>query len=570
MSEAVSEAEINATYTKAIAAKLTNRAWRLQNLYWIEDENGQKVKFRMNWAQRAFFAAMWWLNVVLKARQLGLSTMSLILMLDRSLFSKNQTCGIIDKTDPDAKRKLDRIEFAYDHLDDPDDPLTAKLGAAVKQAVSLTKANERELAFSNGSKIWAGTSLRGSAVQLLLISELGYISFYNPKKAQEIKTGSLNTVHQGNIVIIESTHEGGKYGVNYDMIKLSQGSAAEPPALTVMDWRFHFYAWHQNPDYVLEVVGPLDLPADLVTYFAELAKGSETRPGIKLTPEQKHWYWKKKLYQGDAMWKEFPSTPEEAVNAVIKGAIYGKIMSALRSQRRIVDFKHDPSLPIYAFWDIGYSDFTSIWLLQIVGRDICALRYYCNRGQDAAHYMKQCVKWEAEYDAPISWHFLPHDADKVEGMGSAKTTKTFLITAGMDRRRITVVPRTPDIWVGIKGLRSLLHRFYFHATACGQEWKDGDQRMPSGIACLEGYHTKEEEGQAGMVYDKPVHDLASHGADSLRTFAEAEAQGLLKGVTPLERESRRRDIKVLRGPGPDSYAPDGSQSAGRPTRRVIR
>ena len=242
------QAELEQVYTKAIADKLRDRAWRLNNLYWIENEHGIKEKFRMNWAQRAFFTALWWLNVVLKARQLGLSTCSLVLMLDRCLFNKGQTCGIIDKTEDDAKKKLDRIEFAYDHLDDPEDPDTAMVGAAVKQAVKLLKNNSKELQFSNQSKVWAGTSLRGGTIQMLLISELGYISFFNPKKAQEIKTGALNTVHKGNIVIIESTHEGGKYGVNYDMIKVAQESPADPPALTEMDWRFHFFAWWQNPE----------------------------------------------------------------------------------------------------------------------------------------------------------------------------------------------------------------------------------------------------------------------------------------------------------------------------------
>lgn len=537
----MSTAEENAAYTKAIADRLRDRAWRLNNLYWIEDEHGVKRKFRMNWAQRAFFTSLWWLNVVLKARQLGLSTCSLILMLDRCLFNKGQTCGIIDKTDDDAKKKLDRIEFAYDHLDDPDDPATAMVGAAVKQAVRLLKNNEKELGFSNESKVWAGTSLRGGTIQMLLISELGYISFFNPKKAQEIKTGALNTVHKGNIVIIESTHEGGKYGVNYDMIKVAQESPAEPPQLTEMDWRFHFFAWWQNPEYVLPVVGKLHLPPELVEYFAKLEKEDK----IKLTPEQKHWYWKKKLTQGDAMWKEFPSTPEEAVNAVVKGAIYGKLMSKLRAAKRILDFPHDADCPIFAFWDIGFSDFTSIWLLQLVGRDIVALRYYCNSNENAAFYMKRVVEWEKLYDQPIAWHFLPHDADKTEGMGSGKTTKQFLIEAGMDKRRITVVPVTPDRWIGINVLRGLLPRFYFHKTACGQEWKLDEQRMPSGIACMENYHTKEIDA-GGVIRDEPVHDAASHGCDSLRVFAEAYAQGLIEGVSVTARETRQRSISVIR------------------------
>lgn len=547
MSEPASEPQ----YAEAIRKQLDNRAWRMANLYWIEDADGNKVKFRMNWAQRAFYTALWWLNVVLKARQLGLSTFSIVMMLDRALFATNQTCGIVDKTEDDAKKKLDRIEFAYDHLDDPDDPQTAPLGAAIKQAVRLVKSNEKQLEFSNGSKIWAGTSLRGGTVQFLLISELGYISFYNPKKAAEIKTGALNTVHRGNIVVIESTHEGGKYGVNYDMIKVSQESPKEPPQLTEMDWRFHFFAWWRNPEYVLPLAGELVLPPELEEYFAKLKR----EDGIDLSPEQKHWYLKKKATQGDAMWKEFPSTPEEAVNAVVKGAIYGKIISKLRQQKRISDFNHDPTVPIFAFWDIGFSDYTSIWLLQLVGRDICALRYFCRSQEAAPYYMARCLEWEREYGQPIAWHFLPHDADKTEGMGSGKTTKTFLIEAGMDKRRITVVPRTPDLWTGINALRALLPRFYLHLTNCGQEWKMEDQRMPSGIACLENYHTKEEQ-RTGMTYDIPVHDASSHGADSLRTFAEAHAQGLLEGVSKLAMESRRgrHPVQVLRGPSDQSYS----------------
>lgn len=529
------QAEREQAYAKAISDRLSSRAWRLNNLYWIEtDKPGEKKKFKANWAQRAFFSAMWWLNVILKARQLGMSTFMLILMLDRCLFNEHQTCGIIDKTDEDAKKKLAKILFAYDHLDDPDDPQTAPLGAAIKQAVGLRFNNKKELHWTNNSKVWAGTDLRGGTIHFLLISELGYIAFHDPKRAAKIRTGAFNTVHRGSIIVIESTHEGGKYGLNYEMIKLSQGSPPTgSPDMTEMDWRFHFFPWWKDARYVLPVRGPLALPKELDDYFAKL----ESEDGVHLTPEQKHWYWKKWNTQGDDMWKEFPSTPEEAVNAVVAGAIYGKLMSKLRRQRRIIDFKHDPSLPIYTFWDIGYSDFTAIWLVQFVGRDICALAYICNTGEQASYYAGKCIEWERIYGQPIKAHYLPHDANKVEGMGSGKTTLTFLKDAGL--RNIHVVPRVPDLWVGINQMRALLPRFFFHATNCGQEWMNGDTRMPSGIACMESYHKKDEPGPAGTINENPVHDESSHGASALRTLAEAHARGMLEGTTTTERESRK-------------------------------
>lgn len=535
MSEAdQTQAEREKAYAAAIAAKLSNRSWRLNNLYWIEDADGRKVKFRMNWAQRAFFVGMWWLNVILKARQLGLSTFMQVLMLDRCLFNPNQTCGIIDKTDDDAKKKLARMVFAYDHLDDPDDPTTAKLGALIKQAVRLRFSNKKEIHFTNGSKTWCGTSLRGGTIQFLHISELGYIAFFNPKKAKEIKTGALNTVHRGNIVVIESTHEGGKYGLNYDMVKLAQ--EAPEDAMTEMDWKFHFFSWHRCPEYVLPLNGPLALTKEMDEYFYLLEK----EEGVTLTPEQKHWYSKKEKTQGDAMQKEFPTTPEEALNAVVHGAIYGKLISKLRRERRIADFNHDPSLPIYTFWDIGYSDFTAIWLVQFVGRDICALAYYCNAGETAPHYAAKCVEWERKYGQPILAHYLPHDANKVEGMGSGKTTKQFLEDAGL--KNLKIVPRVPDLWVGINQLRALLKRFYFHKTACGEGWMLEDRRMPSGIGCLEAYHT-EQDASSGIIKEMPVHDESSHGASALRTLAEAHARGMLDGVTKYTGEDGQRRKK---------------------------
>lgn len=538
---------------KVIAARLGDRSWRLNNLYWIEDQNGTKRKFRLNWAQRTFYASMWWLNTILKARQLGLSTLIMLLELDRCLFNKNQTCGLVDKTDDDAKKKLERIKFAYDHLDDLDDPATAQLGAGIKQAVALITDNKKELGFSNGSKIWAGTSLRGGTVQFLWISELGYIAFHFPDKAKEIKDGALNTVHAGNMVVIESTHEGGKYGLNYAMIKLAQ-EAPGPDAMTQMDWRFHFFPWHKDPKYTLPLMGPLNLSKELVEYFATLE-----REGIKLTAEQKHWYAKKLATQGDAMGKEFPSTPEEALNAVVQGAIYGKIVSKLRRERRIVNFEHHRIAPIFTAWDVGQSDFTAVWLLQLVGLDVCVLNFYENHSEQPAHYVAKVREWERQYGMPVTSNLVPHDADH-RGPGG-KTWVDYAKEAGLTN--IKVVPRTPDVWVGINYLRALLPRCYVHLANCGKEWVRNEMPMPSGIAALEGYHTKTETTE-GTIKEMPVHDACSHPCDALRTFAEAHARGMLPGTSTTAKETKNAQREVKTG----IRSPYGAYQT--PRNRVLR
>ena len=520
MSEELKEDDAKALIEK----KLSSQAFRLANLYWVEDENGRKVKFRPRWEQRELHNRLHNQNVVLKCRQPGISTYCALLELDFSLFTAHKTCGIIDKTDEDAKRKLDKIRFAYDHLDDPDTQNlngsedTSRLGSMVKSAVTLTVNNVKELEFSNGSKIWSGTKMRGGTLQFLWITELGFTSFYNPDHAEEIKKGALNTVHKDAIVIVESTHEGGKFGVFYSLLKLAMEA---PDVLSPMDWKFTFFPWWRCVNYSLPLPAPLPLEKEDQHYFERLAAR-----GIVLTDGQKNWYIKKRTTIGDAMLSEFPSTPEEAFEAVIKGAIYGREISKLRASRRITDFEWDRVAPMYASWDLGFSDYTAIWLLQPAGRDILAIDYVCGCREGPEYYAARIREWEAKYDRPITLHFLPHDADAKEKSG--KSYRDYLRDAGISNVRVVV--RSPDQWIGIRRLRSLLPRFYFHAKNCGREWQHDGRAMPSGIGCLEGYHTK-EDASSGVIREMPVHDENSHGADSLRTFAEAEMLGLVPKET---------------------------------------
>lgn len=54
---------------------LKNRFWRLNNLYYITDKSGKKVKFRMTPEQLEYFDGVHTRNIILKARQLGFTTL---------------------------------------------------------------------------------------------------------------------------------------------------------------------------------------------------------------------------------------------------------------------------------------------------------------------------------------------------------------------------------------------------------------------------------------------------------------------------------------------------------------
>ncbi len=244
---------------------------------------------------------------------------------------------------------------------------------------------------------------------------------------------------------------------------------------------------------------------------------------------------------------------ECSFDAAIEGAIYGELIDKLRAQKRIHDFPSDPSVPAYTFWDIGMSDYGCIWLIQFVGRDILLLDYVSATGQPAAWYCAKVNDWQKKHNVQVRENYLPHDAAQRD-KGSGKTYIESCKDAGLGTIRI--VPRTPDIWLGINETRQLIPRMFIHQTNCGGE-PIMENSQPTGLDCLEYYHRREENVN-GTLSEVPVHDEWSHGCDALRTCAEAHRLGMIAGTSFTARENRDRPVKVLRGAGPQSY------SVGRP------
>jgi hypothetical protein len=195
-----------------------------------------------------------------------------------------------------------------------------------------------------------------------------------------------------------------------------------------------------------------------------------------------------------------------------------------------------------AFWDIGMSDYTSIWFLQLTGQDILALEYFATTGSSAAETAAKVLMIERGYK-PVAMHFLPHDANNRSVSG--KKYVNLLNDAGI--RNIKVVPRTPDLWVGINALRAYLPRFYF-STACEKEFKVEGTKvvLPSGLASIEGYR-KKLEAIGGTVKEQPIHNEASHGADALRTFGEAMHRRMLDNLAQFT-DGRAKRVVISRKP----------------------
>jgi len=470
------------------AERLGERRWRLENLYWIRDKAGRKVRFRMNRAQADLFDGMHYLNLILKARQLGFTTFLQLYMLDACLFNSNTNAGTIAHTLDDAIEIFDhKIKFAYDTLPD-----------GLKAARPARRDSARKLGFDNGSSIRVGTSLRSGTYQYLHVSEFGKICATAPAKAREIRTGALNTVQAGQVIWIESTAEG-QEGDFYALIQRARAHAAEGRALTPLDFKFFFFAWHQDPGYRIDPDGVACTPA-LNRYFARLSADH----GVRLDAAQKAWYAKKAESQGDDMGREFPSTPDEAFAAAVEGSYYAGAMARARADGRIGRVPFEPTVPVNTFWDLGIVDETAIWFHQRVGLENRFIGYLAARGEGLVHHAGELRRLQDEKGWLFGTHYLPHDVE-ARSLATGRIRRSTL--EGLGVNPVRTVPRSDTVAEDIEGVRGALASCWFDAAGCAD-----------GIKALDNYR-REFDPKLGTFKNRPRHDWASHGADAFRTFA---------------------------------------------------
>jgi phage terminase large subunit len=226
-------------------------------------------------------------------------------------------------------------------------------------------------------------------------------------------------------------------------------------------------------------------------------------------------------------------------DAALLGAYYGGEMRQAETQGRVCKVPHDPAVPVYTAWDLGYSDDTGIWWYQVVRGEIHVLEYYGASGADMKHYAEQVLgrevlndEWLTQPDAPIKlWavkeglerrtqyryamHNLPHDARaKTLASGGRSIQEMAWKAFGADKVRI--VPNV-GLQSGIQAVRAILPRCYFDEEGCGGDPEAGGI---SGIEAMKQYR-REWDDDRKVFRDTPLHDWTSHPADGFRMLAVA-------------------------------------------------
>lgn len=482
---------------------MDDQKWRLNNLYYIQDSKGRRVLFKMNKAQEEFFDNLHFKNIILKARQLGFSTLIQLFMLDMALFFPDTSCGVIAQTLRDATTLFrTKVLFAYDNLPD-----------WLKDEVKPEFRTKSELILSNGSSILVGTSLRSNTYQFLHLSEFGKISARMPERAEEIVSGALNTQEPSGWAFIESTAEG-KGGRFYEFCARARELADQGIDLgeegMEMDWKFNFYPWFDDPKYTLNSKS-VELSVEDHKYFAQL--------GVNLSDGQKAWWVKKNADMKDKMFREFPGSPDEAFSAPLKGSYYGALMAEAEKAGRITDVPYDPRVKVETWWDIGHHDHTSIWFAQRhPSGKIAVIDFYQANQQTLPHFAQEILSKPYSY----SRHIGPHDSGNTEWTGTGIGRSEVAETMGL--RPWIVTQRTASLEEAIDATMDIIPLCYFDKTKCA-----------TGITALLSY-TRKFDKQTGVFTTKPLHDKYSDAADAFRTGATAPADA---GVFDFD-----ADIKV--------------------------
>lgn len=482
-----------------IKRHFSDRWWRLNHLYYITDERGNKVLFKPEnrEAQRELHDNLWFFNIVPKARQLGVTTFFAIFYLDQVLFGKNKSAGIIAHRQEDMKKIFKyKIRFAWDHLH-----------PWLKEQIGTPNTdNANELSWDgtkpdgtpkHGGTIFVTMSTRSATVQFLHISEFGYICQKYPEKAEEIVAGAINSVHAGAFVSIEST-AAGQEGYFYQYVMEADRMRREGRELSEMDFKLFFFPWYIDPKYSIE--GSFPFEKEDLDYFTRL----KDKHNIELTAGQKRWYVKKKKMMGEKMFQEFPSTLDECFQVSIEGQIFKNEMRLVYKENRIRPIAHDTTCLVDTWWDLGMDDFNVILLTQTKGTYMYFIDMYWNQGEGLVHYYDWLKTQREDKRYKYGTHHLPHDVE-VRELGTGISRKETLQQLGMTNILVGIKQSPIE---GIDKVRTLFNRFVFDETNC--------KRLHEALF----NYRKEYDARLGVFKNKPRHDENSHFADPVRLIGQ--------------------------------------------------
>jgi len=498
----------NCAFPEDAEGKIADQYWRLNHLYTVINESGELVRFKLRPQQNDFYSRMAPRNLILKSRRHGFTTLCCLLALDNAITRPNYRALFIQQSKDDRQHTFqDKIKAPWERLVKCHPDIAKRFNVMESE-----EGNKFELKLANGSSVSAALLMRPGTFQFLHMSEYAKICAETPDKAAEINAKAIPTLHKGATLIIESTAEG-KTGDFYNKTMDAMKMQRERKPLGESDLKFFFYPWWMDLKNTIPPVGATLDPDDL-QYFDKF----ENEHGVHLMPGQKVWYAaQKKKMPGEFIYREHPSSPEEAFQGRVDGRdgrAYGKILRKLRLDGHIQPhFPFDPRVPVNTSWHLGRNA-TAIWVHQYM-EDAGLhrwLAYYENENEGLGHYWSWLCDLRDKKGFDWGRHFLPHNVAPRRMTRSSntwgRTRHDYLWEMGL--RDIVVVKPVPTLADGIEATRRVLVMSQFNETDCAQ-----------GLWHLEEYEPFLYDPKLQTTRSTPNRHKHSDAAAAIRQLAQA-------------------------------------------------
>ena len=180
----------------------------------------------------------------------------------------------------------------------------------------------------------------------------------------------------------------------------------------------------------------------------------------------------------------------------VDGAIFAREMQLADLEERITRVAYDPTKPVHAVFDLGWSDATAIWFVQFIGMETRLIRYIEDSQKTISDYLAKMQTFGYIYDT--LW--LPHDAENKTLAANGRSIEQIVKASGYKTK---IIPKTPIV-DSINAARTLFRNCWFDRENCYD-----------GLQCLRHYRY-EVDPDTKAFSKTPVHDQYSHGADAFR------------------------------------------------------
>ena len=262
----------------------------IEKLFDVVDKDGHSMSFRLNAVQDRLLRELTGQDIILKARQQGISTLILAMFTLDFLTIENARLVLISHETQATQRLFDRVQYFLDSV---------KKNYPGDLPFNLSISSRHELKNKlNGSTFYIGTAGarafgHGDTITALHLSEL---SRYD--EPERLLTGVLQAVPKEGKIVIESTANGYNY-----FYKVWEKNADKP-----QPYHTHFVPWFETPEYSMP----------LPTNFEFAPEELEILNTYHLSKEQMYWRrWKieqlnESLDEPNQFHEQFPSNPKEA------------------------------------------------------------------------------------------------------------------------------------------------------------------------------------------------------------------------------------------------------------------